>query len=86
VLPSFPPGSGAAPPAASHPVVAPRVKGAAGASTVATVIEPASGPSRGLPAAIAAVIVLGLIAAYGRAVLATAPAVDGRSSRRPSHP
>jgi hypothetical protein len=85
-LPSFPPGGADAPPAASHPVVAPRVKGGSASAVSATVVEPASGPRRGLPAAVAAVVVLGLLTAYGRAVLAAAPVVDSRSARRPSHP
>jgi plastocyanin len=84
-LPSLPPGNADAPPAASHPVVAPRVKGT-GVAQTAGVLEPASGERRGLPAAVALVALLGLVAAYGRAVLVAAPAVDGRSSRRPSHP
>ncbi|HEX3705612.1 MAG TPA: hypothetical protein VHV76_03190 [Mycobacteriales bacterium] len=84
-LPSLPPGGSDVPPVASHPVVAPRVKGSAVAQS-ATVLEPVSGPRRGLPAAVALVVLLGLVAAYGRTVLMAAPAVDGRSARRPSHP
>jgi hypothetical protein len=86
-LPSLPPGSGSeVPPTASHPVVAPRVTGSKSVRTEATVLDPVSGPRRGLPASVAAVVLLGLAAAYGRTILAAAPAVDGRRSRRPSHP
>lgn len=85
-LPSLPPGGGAdQPPTASHPVVAPRAKGSTTVQS-ATVLEPVGGPRRGLPAVVALVVLLGLAAAYGRAVLVAVPAVDGRSSRRPSHP
>jgi hypothetical protein len=83
-LPSLPPEESSAPPAASHPVVAPRVRGS-DPQLSATVLEPVSGPSRGLPAVVAAVVVIGLAIAFGRTVLAAAPPVDrrGRHARYP---
>jgi hypothetical protein len=80
VLPSLPPGDSSAPPAASHPLVAPRVRGS-GPQISATVLEPVGGPRRGLPAIVAAVAVVGLATAFGRTVLAAAPAVDRRGRR-----
>jgi hypothetical protein len=77
VLPSLPGGGASAPPEASHPVVAPQLAGS-GTRQAATVLEPSGGSRRGLPAAVAAVLVIGLGTAFGRAALAAAPAVDRR--------
>ena len=82
-LPSAPPvqsGSGSEsgpspPPTVSHPVVAPRVKSSDPRLT-STVLEPAGGPRRGLPATVATVLLVGLAAAYGRTVLVAGSAVD----------
>jgi hypothetical protein len=85
VLPSLPSGGSSAPPVASHPVVAPQVHGGDSRPVSATVLEPVGGSSRGLPAAVAIVVVIGLATAFGRAVLAASPAVDhrGRHARLP---
>jgi hypothetical protein len=85
VLPSLPSGGSSAPPAASHPVVAPQLHGGGARQVSATVVEPVGGASRGLPAAVAIVVVIGLATAFGRAVLAASPAVDhrGRHARLP---
>lgn len=87
VLPALPPPppaseSSAAPPTASHPVVAPQVKRHDPRFT-STVLDPVSGPRRGLPATVAVVLLIGLLAAYGRTVLVAGDAVDSRSARRP---
>ncbi|HVW80037.1 MAG TPA: hypothetical protein VHB69_03740 [Mycobacteriales bacterium] len=81
VLPSLPTSGATALPAASQPVVAPLVVGPGTRGVAATVIEPMGGSSRGLPAAVAIVVVIGLATAFGRAVLAAAPAVDRRGPR-----
>ncbi|HVU62210.1 MAG TPA: hypothetical protein VG899_16155 [Mycobacteriales bacterium] len=78
VLPSLPSGGSSAPPVVSHPVVAPQLPGAGSQPVAATVVEPVGGAQRGLPAAVAIVVLIGLASAYGRAVLAAAPAVDRR--------
>ncbi len=80
-LPSLPHGDSSAPPAASHPVVAPRVKSSDPRYT-STVLEPAGRSGRGLPAAVAVVMLLGLASAYGRTVLIAAPAVDAAARGR----
>jgi len=79
-------------PPASNPVVAPGLTSATAAPSqptpsshttgTATVVEPATGSDRGLPVLLAAVLLVGLVAAYGRVLLGYAPAVDNR----PSHP
>ncbi|HWC35529.1 MAG TPA: hypothetical protein VG650_11970 [Mycobacteriales bacterium] len=89
VLPNLPPPPGSsstAPPTASHPVVAPRVKPNSDPRLTSTVLEPASGSDRGLPATVAAVLLLGLAAAYGRTVLVAGEAVDRRPAPRPLRP
>lgn len=77
-LPSLPTGGEAAPPAANHPVVAPQVHPTGSGQLAAPVVESTGAASRGLPAAVAAVVVIGLATAFGRAVLAASPAVDRR--------
>ena len=89
-LPSVPPVQGAGgggsssggPPEVSHPVVAPQVKSSDPRLT-STVLEPASGPRRGLPATVASVLLVGLAAAYGRTVLVAGAAVERRPAPRP---
>lgn len=82
-VPSLPlRGAASGPPTVSHPVVAPQLKSDDPRLT-STVLDPVGGPRRGLPATVAAVLLLGLAAAYGRAVLAAAPVVDSRATRRP---
>lgn len=91
-LPAPPPPpatSNAAPPTASHPVVAPQVKPAANSTdprVTSTTLEPVSGTGRGLPATVAAVLLLGLAAAYGRTVLVAGEAVDSSLRPRPLRP
>jgi hypothetical protein len=88
-IPSLPPeqvgsGSGAVggTPTVSHPVVAPQIKSTDPKYT-STTLDPTSGPRRGLPAAVAAVLLLGLAAAYGRTVLVAGEAVERRPTHRP---
>jgi hypothetical protein len=83
VLPSYPTGGGG-PPTASQPVVAPQApeRGALAASG-SVVLDPASAADRGLPATVAAVVLVGIAVAFGRTLLAAAPAVDrARMARR----
>jgi len=91
-LPPLPTGGLTAQPRGSNPVIAPGLTSATAApsqpstggptTAVATAIEPATDNKRGLPALIAAVLVIGLAAAYGRALLNYAPAVDNGSARQ----
>lgn len=74
--------SSGGPPTASHPVVAPQVKSSDPLYT-STTVEPAHGPRRGLPAAVALVLLFGLAAAYARTVLVAGAAVESRSAPRP---
>jgi hypothetical protein len=47
------------------------------------VLDPASAADRGLPATVAAVVLVGIAVAFGRTLLAAAPAVDrARIARR----
>ncbi|HVV77616.1 MAG TPA: hypothetical protein VHC43_16470 [Mycobacteriales bacterium] len=90
-LPAPPPpaSSSAAPATVSHPVVAPRVKASTHSTDprlTSTVLEPVGGSHRGLPATVAAVLLLGLAAAYGRTVLVAGEAVDRRRAPRPVRP
>jgi hypothetical protein len=72
----------AGPPTASHPVVAPLIKSSDPIYT-STTVEPAHGPRRGLPAAVALVLLFGLAAAYARTVLVAGAAVERRPASRP---
>lgn len=76
VLPGLPQGQSSAPPAASHPVVAPQASSSAAPQLAAAVAQTAVGTGRGLPAVVAVVLLLGLGAAYARTVLVAVPAVD----------
>jgi hypothetical protein len=51
-------------------------------TAVATLVEPDTGSGRGTPALIAAVLVVGALAAFGRVVISFVPTVDERSGRR----
>jgi hypothetical protein len=95
-LPPLPPlpGSGATAGASgANPLVAPGLTsggpGATGSAAtsattpVATVVAPGTRSTRGLPMLVGVLVVAGLAAAYGRAVLAYRPAVD--NLRRPGH-
>lgn len=94
-LPPLPTGGSSVQARGSDPVVAPGLTTASsaaippvatssGETPVATVLEPAGGSGRGLPALIAIVLVAGLMAAYGRVLLSYASgAVDNRPS--PNH-
>lgn len=90
-LPPLPTNGLTGQPRGSNPVVAPGLTSATAAPTqpasgssttaVATVLDPVSGNKRGLPVLIAIALMVGLVAAYGRAVLAYDPAVDNRPQR-----
>lgn len=80
-LPTLPPGPSHAATQPSRPVVAPRATPRPVVVEAATVLEPASSTGHGLPAAVAAVLLVGVAVAYGRVVLAAAPAVDNRAPR-----
>jgi hypothetical protein len=91
-LPPLPTGGLLVQPRGSNPLVAPGLTSATATASqpaagdrttaVATVVEPGTDDKRGLPALIALVVVVGLGAAYGRALLAYAPTVDNRPPRR----
>jgi hypothetical protein len=91
-LPPLPTNGLSTQPQGSNPVVAPGLSSATAAPSqpspgshttgVATVVDPVTGNDRGLPVLLAAVLLVGLVAAYGRVLLGYAPPVDNR----PSHP
>ncbi|HVT19949.1 MAG TPA: hypothetical protein VHE57_00995 [Mycobacteriales bacterium] len=85
VLPAQPAGGAAsAPPHVDHPMVAPRVEQPGNDPRLtSTAVEPVSGSGRGLPATVAAVLVVGLAAAYARTVLVAGEAVERRRARPP---
>lgn len=87
-LPPLPSGGISGKVVPSNPLVAPGEVAPSGQSVsgtqpvpVATVIEPAVDSKRGLPIAIAAVVLLGLICGYGRAVLSTSGGSDRHRHR-----
>jgi hypothetical protein len=91
-LPPLPSNGLTATPRGSNPLVAPGLTAgaaavdptasAAGTTPVATVVEPAAGSGRGLPALIGAVLVVGLLAAYARVALAFGSPADRRDAPR----
>jgi hypothetical protein len=91
-LPPLPTNGLTAAPKATNPLVAPGLTTTAPiisptptsteTTAAAVVVDSGDGSGRGMPALIGAVLVVGLLVAFGRVVLAFVPAVDDRSRRR----
>jgi hypothetical protein len=69
-------------PGATTPADVAPVSGTQSVATAATVLEPTTGSHRGLPVLVALVVLVGLVAGFGRVVLAVPNRPESQDQRR----